>query len=237
MKKQIRPAILALLPAAFLTLIALPSAPGPAMLSVRARPASPTPTYDPLAQPPLPPEPTEYEFGRYLYWRHCMPCHGDRGQGLTDEFRAVWVKDHQNCWARGCHSGKYAQDSFYVPTVVPAVVTADGLAHFATRQNLLDYLKATHPPQDPGFLEEDEYRALALFVFTMNDRSAADSGSTDASITPNRPAPVFTPTSILPPPPQVDGSFSLTPLILVGLIVAAVVIALQLWTKFRAPRD
>jgi cytochrome c len=135
---------------------------------------SPTPTYDPFAQPPLPPDPTEYEFGRYLYWRHCMPCHGDRGQGLTDEFRSVWVEDHQNCWARGCHSGKYAEDSFYVPTIVPALVTGARLVHFETQEDLLDYLRSTHPPQDPGFLEEDEYRALAFFVFSMNDRLTAE---------------------------------------------------------------
>ena len=69
--------------------------------------ASPTPTYDPFAEPPLPQiVPPEYELGRNLYWHWCMTCHGDKGQGLTDEFRGIWPSEHQNCWVRGCHSGK-----------------------------------------------------------------------------------------------------------------------------------
>jgi hypothetical protein len=155
-----------------------------------AQTPSPTPTTDPLAQPPLPSNPTELELGRYLYWRHCMPCHGDHGQGLTDEFRGLWVPDHQNCWARGCHSGKYASDSFPVPTYIPAVVEDDGLAHFESQQSLVAYLKATHPPQDPGFLEGEEYRQIALFVFWMNNRLPEETAAP--------PSPTPTPRLSLP---------------------------------------
>jgi hypothetical protein len=48
-----------------------------------------------------------------------MPCHGDLGQGLTDEFRLQWEPDHQNCWARDCHSRRYSHDSFPIPAVIP----------------------------------------------------------------------------------------------------------------------
>ena len=51
--------------------------------------AQPTPTYDPFGEPSLPNNPTQLESGRHLYWRHCMPCHGDMGQGLTDDFRVL----------------------------------------------------------------------------------------------------------------------------------------------------
>ncbi|PWB72290.1 MAG: hypothetical protein C3F07_12275 [Anaerolineales bacterium] len=130
----------------------------------------PTPTiYDPLAQPELPPDPTDHEMGRYLFWRHCMPCHGDAGQGLTEDFRALWG-DHQNCWERGCHAGKSIEDSFPVPTIVPAVVREDQLIRFHSQEDLVEFLKATHPPQDPGFLEDEEYQLIAAFVFTMNHR-------------------------------------------------------------------
>jgi hypothetical protein len=132
---------------------------------------SATPTYDPLAEPPLPENPTEFELGRNLYWHWCMTCHGDRGQGLTDEFRSIWDPDHQNCWGRGCHAGHPGDTAFPIPKVVPALVNEDHLSRFSSLQELTDFLKATHPPQSPGILKNDEYHAIALFVFTMNGRS------------------------------------------------------------------
>jgi hypothetical protein len=131
---------------------------------------SPTPTYDPLEEPPLPPNPTEFELGRNLYWHWCMPCHGDRGQGLTDEFRGIWEPEHQNCWGRGCHAGHREDQGFPIPTVVPALVNESHLVQFLSVQGLAEYLQATHPPQSPGILKAEEYHAIALFAFTMNGR-------------------------------------------------------------------
>lgn len=136
--------------------------------------ASSTPTYDPLTEPFVPDNPTEYELGRNLYWNFCMPCHGDKGQGLTDEWRAVWEPDHQDCWGYGCHAGKRIQDSFAIPTVVPPVVSSARLARFSSLQALYDYLRVTHPPQNPGWLEDEQYRAIALYVFSENDRPLAE---------------------------------------------------------------
>lgn len=135
---------------------------------------APTPTDDPLEEPPLPPNPTEFELGRNLYWHWCMTCHGDRGQGLTDEFRGIWEPEHQNCWGRGCHAGRPGDEGFPIPTVVPAVVTEARLAQFASVQELTGYLQSTHPPQSPGILKVEEYHAIALFVFSMNTRSLVD---------------------------------------------------------------
>ena len=139
---------------------------------------TPTPTYDPLVEPVIPENPNEYDLGRNGYWHHCMPCHGDRGQGLTDEWRAAWVADHQDCWGRGCHAGKGIDDSFAIPTVVPPVVTGAKLARFSSLQGLYDYLKATHPPQYPGHLSDEEYHAIAVFVFSMNNRLVEEPTST-----------------------------------------------------------
>jgi hypothetical protein len=225
MNKLYKLVIYVLLPFALLSLITfLLKHESPAL----AKSISPTPTYDPFLQPPLPPNPTGYELGRYLYWRHCMPCHGDRGQGLTDQFRGMWVEDHQNCWARGCHSGKYADDSFYVPTIVPALVNTDHLARFPSQEDLLDYLETTHPPQDPGFLEEGEYHALAFFVFAMNNRLSADS----------TPTPTITTTPSLPPPSQENQPSKLVLLILVGFILVSttIIVAWLMRTKVRAPK-
>jgi hypothetical protein len=158
----------------------------------------PTPTYDPLAQPELPPNPTELEMGRYLFWRHCMPCHGDVGQGLTDEFRVLW-EDHANCWDRGCHGGRKEDEGFPIPTLVPAIVTGNHLMQFTSEDDLFEYLKATHPPQYPGFLEDEEYHDIALIVFKMNERPMDRA----VAIPSPMPAVTFVPTyTATPNPPQ-----------------------------------
>jgi hypothetical protein len=99
-----------------------------------------------------------------------MPCHGDQGQGLTDEWRSAWVSDHQNCWARGCHAGHNGDTAFPIPTIVPALTDENQLKNFADLATLNEYLKNTHPPQHPGLLEDKEYHAIAFYVFSMNGR-------------------------------------------------------------------
>lgn len=183
---------------------------------------SPTPTYDPLVEPPLPPNPSEFELGQNLYWHWCMPCHGDRGQGLTDEFRGVWEPEHQNCWARGCHTGRREDTGFPIPTVVPAVVNDSHLAQFVSVQGLAEYLQATHPPQSPGILKSEEYHAIALFVFSMNERSLFDIPFTET--------PVSTPTStLIHPQGSVPDSSPISGVIIVivlllGLFLLAIII-------------
>jgi mono/diheme cytochrome c family protein len=179
---------------------------------------SPTPTCDPLVEPPLPPNPTEYELGRNLYWHWCMTCHGDRGQGLTNEFRGIWDSEHQNCWARGCHSGRPGDPGFPIPTVVPALVNERHLARFSSQQELAGFLKATHPPQSPGILKDEEYQAIALFVFTMNGRAPGNTPVTDT------PAPTPTPT-LISYQESVPSSFPLSVIIILAA-TATIVFAL-----------
>lgn len=152
---------------------------------VTAGPASaqgPEPTPDPylrLATPVIPANPSESELGSLLYWYHCMPCHGDQGQGLTDEWREVWVEDHQNCWARGCHTGRPGDEGFPIPRAVPAVIGSPAaLVGFAGVSDLAAYLHAAHPPQRPGALTPEECRAIAVFLLDANERgqSPPDNG-------------------------------------------------------------
>jgi len=56
-----------------------PTLPPPAMPTVQDR----------LAAPPTVYPPTQADQGAQVYWFVCMVCHGDRGQGLTDEWRMV----------------------------------------------------------------------------------------------------------------------------------------------------
>ena len=140
-----------------------------AALAEPVSPASPQ-TADRLAEPPLPANPTQYEWSRYLYWLNCMPCHGDRGQGLTAEFRSLYVEE-QNCWARGCHAGHVGDQGFPIPRTVPAIIsTTDKLPLFATPNKLFEFLRTTHPPQHPGYLPEDQYWAITDYLLVQNHR-------------------------------------------------------------------
>jgi hypothetical protein len=186
---------------------------------------SPTPTYDPLIEPPLPEHPTEYELGRNLYWHWCMTCHGDVGQGLTDEFRGIWVEDHQDCWGRGCHAGHPGDLGFPIPTVVPALVSDIHLQQFACIQELSAFLKATHPPQSPGILKDEEYHAIALFVFEMNERPLMDFPAT------HTPAPTWTGTPVVLQEAETDLSPRYGFAILAVLVVVFLVIIQRLFLR------
>jgi hypothetical protein len=144
----------------------------PAMQSAALTPR-PTPAYDPLAIPVLSENPTEFDLGKYSYYYNCMPCHGDRGQGLTDEWRQTWEEDHRNCWGRGCHGGREKDEGFPIPTVIPAVILdGDALQKFTNQDDLLAYLRATHPPQSPGRLSEEDYHALVAYLWAANGKDA-----------------------------------------------------------------
>jgi mono/diheme cytochrome c family protein len=128
---------------------------------------TPEPMIDRLAVPVLPENPTQIDLGNQVYFYHCMPCHGDRGQGLTDEFREVWVEDHRNCWKGGCHGGREKDEGFPIARHIPGVLDLPG---FGTPQSLFDYLKTTHPPQDPGRLSDEEYWSVTAFVLHLGGR-------------------------------------------------------------------
>jgi hypothetical protein len=148
--------------------------------TVLAQEAEPRPTVDPLDVPEMPDNPTQVDVGRISYFYNCMPCHGDHGQGLTDEWRLTWVEDHQNCWARGCHGGRMEDEGFPLPATIPSVAGPDNtLIRFSTPDELHDYLLRTHPPQRPGALPDDEYWALTAFMFSENGRILDSSAFND----------------------------------------------------------
>lgn len=189
-----------------------------------------TPGYDPLVEPTVPPNPRELDTGGNLYWHWCMTCHGDFGQGLTDEWRSVWEEDHQNCWGRGCHAGRPGDTGFPIPTVVPAI--ANGLPGFASLDELYAYLKDTHPPQHPGLLEDQEYHAIAVYVFAMNQRSQEQPSATPfASATP-APTVILSTMTPVPAPASQDSN---TPWFLLAL-GAALLGALFVLVQVRARR-
>jgi hypothetical protein len=136
----------------------------------------PTPTsmIDRLAAPAQPANPTQLQRGAYLFWLNCITCHGDRGQGLSDEWRTVFVED-ANCWARGCHAGRNGDQGFPIPHMVPAIISSAGdLPPFKTPELLFEYLRSTHPPQNPGFMPDSDYWALTAYLLVENHRPSAE---------------------------------------------------------------
>jgi hypothetical protein len=182
-----------------------------------ARASPPRPDSEPdsmipevFQEPQLSENPTQVEQGAYSYFYHCMPCHGDHGQGLTDEFRMLWVPDHQNCWAPGCHVGREGDEGFPIPRTVPGLLALD---RFPDPESLFIYLKVTHPPQRPGALEDMQYWATTAYLLSLSGRLAADGHIGPADSPPDRPAaPTTAPVVIeapLHPPPTAEHAHTL----------------------------
>jgi mono/diheme cytochrome c family protein len=127
-------------------------------------PDTPVPTIDRLAAPPTVPSPTQADEGAQLYWLHCQPCHGDQGQGLTDEWRMQYPEEDRNCWNSGCHGRNPYEGGFTVPTVVPAVIGDGSLARFETIGDLYEYMRVAMPLSFPGTLTEEEYLAITAYL-------------------------------------------------------------------------
>ncbi|MCX7851553.1 MAG: hypothetical protein N2383_02100 [Caldilineales bacterium] len=123
---------------------------------------------DRLAPPPLPAQPTQADYGAHVYWLSCMTCHGDRGQGLTDEWRAAWAPGDRNCWQSKCHAANHPPEGFRLPYTVPPVIGAGTLTKFVTAADLHAYLKARMPWHQPGSLPDEQYWQLTAYLIRAN---------------------------------------------------------------------
>jgi cytochrome c len=129
-----------------------------------------TPTVDRLAAPPTVENPNQADEGAQLYWLHCLPCHGDQGQGLTDEWRAQYPPEDQNCWESGCHGNRPYEEGFILPTAVPALVGEGSLQRFEHWGEVYGFVRASMPYQAAGSLTEEEYLAIVAFLARANER-------------------------------------------------------------------
>jgi len=125
--------------------------------------ASPTP-HSWVLLPDLPSTATQADTGAEIYRLVCQDCHGNRGQGLTDEWRAQWAPQDQNCWQSKCHSLDHPPDGFTLPRYVPPLVGPGTLSQFKTALDLYYYIRITMPWQNPGSLQEAEYWQLTAFL-------------------------------------------------------------------------
>ncbi len=144
-----------------------------ALLPVRDGEARPplmaaTPTPDRLAQPTLPPLPSQADYGAQVYWLSCLPCHGDKGQGLTDEFRQAYPPEDRNCWQSGCHGKRPYENGFQLPEKVPAVIGKDTIQKFSNAAALQAYIRAAMPYWKPGSLSDEEAWQVTAFLLREN---------------------------------------------------------------------
>jgi cytochrome c len=130
--------------------------------------ATPIPTMDRLAEPTLPPQPTQADRGAQVYWLSCLPCHGDKGQGLTDEFRSTYPPEEQYCWERGCHGKMPYEDGFTIPMTIPAVIGPTTLGKFSNGLQLYGYIHQAMPFWKPGSLSEEDAWKVTAFVLRQN---------------------------------------------------------------------
>jgi cytochrome c len=161
----------------------------------------PRPT-DPQAARALPPTltptpSTQGGHGKDVFWLKCMPCHGDKGQGLTDEFRvAQYPPEDTNCWKSGCHGDRPYDNGFTLPKTIPALIGPGTLAHFATAQDLYNFITKAMPFSKPGSLSQTEYLQALTYLLESNQIIPAGSQidlASLASITVHAPAPEATP--------------------------------------------
>ncbi len=131
-------------------------------------------TPDRLSPPPTVYPPTQADMGAQVYWFRCMVCHGDRGQGLTEEWRNAWDPSHRNCWQSRCHASNHPPEGFQLPYYAPPVIGPGTLARFATLADLHAYLAAQMPWQAPGSLPPEEYWQLAAYLARANGAAVAD---------------------------------------------------------------
>jgi quinol-cytochrome oxidoreductase complex cytochrome b subunit/mono/diheme cytochrome c family protein len=132
---------------------------------------APTPTFDlsRLDKPKVNDDsPLQLDQGLLIYWGVCMACHGDNGQGLTDEWRDSFGEEDRNCWQSECHTSNHPPQGFEFPRIVPSLVGPGRLARFINARQLYEYNRATMPWWDPGSLTPEKAWAVTAVILKMN---------------------------------------------------------------------
>jgi len=134
-----------------------------------------------LNQPDLPPQPSPADLGAQTWWGVCMACHGDAGQGLTDEWRQTAFGEDRNCWESKCHGPNHPPEGFVFPRIVPPAWGSGTLKRFVTADELHAYLYETMPWWDPGSLSEAQAWELTNFVLLRHGALPAEAAVTPRS--------------------------------------------------------
>jgi hypothetical protein len=135
-----------------------------AVLTTAQADLTPTPFSNPTATPP-----SQGGHGHDIFYVYCTPCHGDVGQGLTDEFRLrEYPPEDTNCWNSGCHGARPYENGFTLPKTIPALIGANTLKRFTDGQAMYDYIHKSMPFNAPGSLTTEQYLQLTAFLLEQN---------------------------------------------------------------------
>ena len=154
--------------------------------------ATPTPASW-LRLPDMPETATQADYGAEIYRLVCRDCHGDVGQGLTDEWRAKgFSPEDQNCWQSKCHTGSHPVDGFVLPKYVPPLAGEASLSRFNTSLDLFHFIRAAMPYHDPGNLLDREYWQLTAFILELRQSESLtlildETTATQLRLHPNKP--------------------------------------------------
>ena len=212
--------LLALVGFSLLTFFAaLPASASPRADGTPPPPVTPTPTFDlrrldkPLVDEPL----SQVEEGAVLYWGVCMACHGDKGQGLTDEWRDSFGED-KGCWVSKCHAANHPPQGFEFPRIVPPVAGAISLTRFVNARQLYEFNLEFMPRWDPGQLTEEKAWAVTAYILKLNGTLPEDVQLSAANAD-------FVPVRYIVEPPTTDHPWKLA--LAFTLFLAAVAVGIQ----------
>lgn len=132
---------------------------------------SSTPTFDMrrLDRPQVPIVPSQVDKGQLIYWGICLACHGDRGQGLTDEWRLGAFGEDSNCWGSHCHGKNHPLQGFEMPKTLtfPMLSSAGSLGRFQNAQQLYDYVVEMMPWWKPNSLGSEKAWQVTAYLLKM----------------------------------------------------------------------
>jgi hypothetical protein len=121
-------------------------------------------TYNRLDKPQVSSPPTQADKGAVYYWLVCIPCHGDKGQGLTEEWREVFGPEEKNCWQAECHGKRHPDDGFELPHAVPPVLGAAALGRFNNAEELQHVISTSMPWYRPSYMKAEESWQVTAFL-------------------------------------------------------------------------
>ncbi len=154
------------------SMILPPAAPAiqPAVISTATPEGTPVPelsltlTANRLAKPVMSSPPTQADKGAEYYWFVCLPCHGDKGQGLTDEWRTVYGPEEMNCWQSGCHGKRHPPEGFELPHIVPPVLGATALGRFNNAEELHHVIATSMPWYRPSYMTAEQSWQVTAYL-------------------------------------------------------------------------
>ena len=106
--------------------------------------------------------------GAQLYWSKCLVCHGDQGQGLTEDWLALLEQTDLYCLPPDCDVTILLPEGFTLPATVRPLIGTQALLRFDNAGELYRAVLDTMPRQEPGTLTADEAWAVTYILLQAN---------------------------------------------------------------------